>query len=59
MITRRTFTGALGAGIAAAGTPKAARRLHLGIGTYTYHSLSMDDMIARLTDQASDLHSYK
>jgi len=46
MITRRTF---LGASIAASSQLAiAARKLNLGIGTYTYHSLSMDDMIVQL-----------
>jgi len=44
MMTRRTFTQAL-----AAGTLSASYRLNIGIGTYTYHSLSLDDMITRLT----------
>ena len=30
------------------GTPGAAKKLNLGIGTYTYHSLSIDDMIVQL-----------
>jgi sugar phosphate isomerase/epimerase len=45
-ITRRAFT------IACAGVAgpllRAAGRLNIGIGTYTYHSLSIDDMIAQL-----------
>ena len=41
-MTRRTFGGAL----AAMAVP--GRKLNLGIGTYTYHSLSMDDMIVQL-----------
>src|ERR1700722_1268782 len=46
MITRRIFTTAA---IAAACRPLcAAGKLRLGIGTYTYHSLSMDDMIVQL-----------
>jgi len=46
MITRRTFTASA---IAAAACPvRAAGKLNLGIGTYTYHSLSIDDMIAQL-----------
>jgi sugar phosphate isomerase/epimerase len=43
MITRRGFTLALAARLHAAG------RLNIGIGTYTYHGVSLDDMIARLT----------
>ena len=42
MITRRAFTLALTAGL------RAAARLNIGIGTYTYHGVSLDDMIARL-----------
>jgi sugar phosphate isomerase/epimerase len=38
--TRRTFLLALGA----AGAP----RLRIGVGTYSYHSLSIDEMIVRL-----------
>src|SRR5882672_6975243 len=49
MITRRAFTLGLTAGI---GAPcvrlHAAVRLNIGIGTYTYHGVSLDDMIARL-----------
>jgi len=48
-MTRRTFAGTIGSAIAAAGLGEAAgRKLNLGIGTYTYHSLSIDDMIAQL-----------
>jgi sugar phosphate isomerase/epimerase len=40
----------LAAGSAAvAARAHAAAKLNIGIGTYTYHSLSMDDMIAQLT----------
>ncbi len=50
MLTRRTFTRSIAAGIGIAGTSALARpRLKIGIGTYTYHNLSMDDMIERLT----------
>jgi inosose dehydratase len=46
MLTRRLFTAAA---IAASGAPlRAAGGLTLGIGTYSYHSLSMDDMIVQL-----------
>src|ERR1700675_1854457 len=46
MTTRRAFTTAA---IAAACLPlSAAGKLNLGIGTYTYHSLSIDDMIVQL-----------
>jgi sugar phosphate isomerase/epimerase len=43
MITRRTFAQAF-----LAGTLLGADRLRLGIGTYTYHNLSIDEMIAQL-----------
>ena len=50
MMTRRAFTQALTLGIGAAGnSAHAASRLRIGIGAYTYHSLSIDDMITRLT----------
>jgi len=49
MFTRRAFAQALTLGIGVAGTSAhAASRLRIGIGTYTYHSLSIDDMITRL-----------
>jgi sugar phosphate isomerase/epimerase len=44
MVTRRTFAQTLAAGIAMAGSS----RLKIGIGTYTYHSLSIDEMIVQL-----------
>src|SRR5436190_20044623 len=44
MVTRRTFTAALASCL----TATAAGKLNLGIGTYTYHSLSLDDMIVQL-----------
>ena len=44
MMTRRTFTAAIASAVAA----PAAGKLKLGIGTYTYHSLSIDDMIVQL-----------
>lgn len=47
-MTRRTFTQVMAAGAASA-PMKAARRLRIGIGTYTYHGVSIDGMIARLT----------
>lgn len=48
MMTRRRFAGALAAGVAAPSRIPAAYRLNIGIGTYTYHSLSIDEMIQRL-----------
>jgi inosose dehydratase len=46
MMTRRSFakTVAAGAGM----NLLAANRLKIGIGTYTYHSLSIDDMVVQL-----------
>ena len=46
MITRRAF--ATSAAAAACLPLTAAGKLNLGIGTYTYHSLSLDDMIVQL-----------
>lgn len=49
-MTRRTFTQALAAGTGAIGARmQAAHRLNIGIGTYTYHGVPIDGMIARLT----------
>ena len=49
MMTRRTFAQTLAVTAAAAGKgADAPRRLRIGIGTYTYHNLSIDDMIGRL-----------
>lgn len=48
-MNRRTFSRVLGAGLAAAACRvEAAGRLNIGIGTFTYHNLSIDDMIAQL-----------
>ena len=49
MMTRRTFAQAVAAGIGAEAIARAAVQLNIGIGTYTYHNYSIDDMIARLT----------
>lgn len=49
MITRRAFQ--LGIACAAAGLGarlRAVNRLNIGVGAFSYHSLSMDDMIAQL-----------
>jgi sugar phosphate isomerase/epimerase len=46
-MTRRTFTGAITSAIAAVAAP-AGRKLNLGIGAYTYHSLSIEAMIVQL-----------
>jgi sugar phosphate isomerase/epimerase len=48
-MTRRAFTRALAAGAGAPAMVRAITRLKIGIGTYTYHNLSIDGMIARLT----------
>jgi sugar phosphate isomerase/epimerase len=47
MLTRRAFAQAVTFGAAGSGV-KAGSRLRIGIGTYTYHSLSIDEMITRL-----------
>ncbi len=48
-ITRRTFVQTLVAGLAATAVPShAATRLNVGIGTYSYHNLSIDQMIVQL-----------
>src|ERR1700683_2099317 len=50
MLTRRGFSRTVAGGIGVAGANAlAAPRLKIGIGTYTYHNYSIDDMIARLT----------
>jgi sugar phosphate isomerase/epimerase len=52
MMTRRTFTRTIthtmASAFASACTATAAGKLNLGIGTYTYHSLSIEDMIVQL-----------
>jgi len=47
-MTRRKFTQTLAAA-AVGGRGHAAYRLNIGIGTYTYHGVSIDGMIERLT----------
>lgn len=48
-MTRRTFGKLVAIGMAAAAMPvHASGKLNIGIGTYSYHSLSVDDMIAQL-----------
>jgi sugar phosphate isomerase/epimerase len=50
VITRRSLAVTLAGGITRfAARAAAATRLNIGIGTYTYHSLSIDAMIAELT----------
>ncbi len=46
-MTRRAFAQ-MAAGVLAEVRLAAAQRLNIGIGTYTYHSLSIDDMVTRL-----------
>ena len=49
-MNRRTFARTLTLGVGGFhAMAHASARLRIGIGTYTYHSLSMDDMIERLT----------
>jgi hypothetical protein len=49
MLTRREFAAALTATLASGGVRvRAQRRLNLGIGSYTYHRLSIDQMIVQL-----------
>lgn len=48
-MTRRAFTQTLAAGAGLGARLQAAHRLKIGIGTYTYHSVPIDGMIARLT----------
>jgi sugar phosphate isomerase/epimerase len=49
MPTRRSFITTLGLTLAATALPlRASSRLNLGIGTYSYHNLSLDDMIVQL-----------
>lgn len=49
MTTRRAFLATAAAGIVAAAQQlSAAYRLNIGIGTYSYHSLSMEAMIVQL-----------
>jgi inosose dehydratase len=48
-ITRRTFAKSLAAGLAATALPlHASTRLNVGIGTYSYHNLSLDQMIVQV-----------
>ena len=49
MITRRAFARAVAAGVAASALPlRAHGRLNIGVGAYSYHNLSIDDMIVQL-----------
>jgi len=48
-ITRRGFVKALTVGLAATAVPSwASTRLNVGVGTYSYHNLSLDEMIVQL-----------
>jgi sugar phosphate isomerase/epimerase len=53
-ISRRQFTLAMGAGLAGAGLAASAAgagwHLNIGIGTYSYHGLSMEAMVAQLSE---------
>jgi sugar phosphate isomerase/epimerase len=49
-ITRRSFVKTVAGGLAAIAVPlRAAAKLNVGIGTYSYHNLSMDEMIVQLS----------
>jgi sugar phosphate isomerase/epimerase len=45
--SRRAFCGTLGTALAMFG--KTSAPLNIGVGTFSYHTLSMDDMIVQLT----------
>lgn len=48
-MNRRSFVKTIASGTALAALPLDARsRLNIGIGTYSYHNLSVDDMIVQL-----------
>lgn len=47
-VTRRTFARVAAAGAGLAPLLKAAGHLRIGIGTYSYHNLSMEAMVAQL-----------
>jgi sugar phosphate isomerase/epimerase len=48
-MTRRQFAKLAAAGVALMARPlRAASKLRVGIGTYSYHNLSMDEMIVQL-----------
>ena len=50
MILRRRFSHLLGTAFAVTGfRAKAATRLNIGVGTFSYHTLSLDAMIEQLT----------
>jgi hypothetical protein len=47
-ITRRSFVKTVAGGLAATPLPLRAAAKNVGIGTYSYHNLSMDEMVVRL-----------
>lgn len=48
-ITRRSFVKTVAGGVAATALPlRAVAKLNVGIGAYSYHNLSMDEMIVQL-----------
>jgi len=50
MISRRAFVQSIADGAALAAAPlQANSRLNIGIGTFSYHNLSVDDMIVQLS----------
>jgi inosose dehydratase len=49
-MTRRSFVKTIAAGAAMVAVPlRAKRELNIGIGTYSYHNLSIDEMIVQLS----------
>jgi sugar phosphate isomerase/epimerase len=53
-MNRRAFHKVVAAGMAAPIALRAARRLRIGVGCYTYHALSVDAMIEELKKQKID-----
>ena len=50
-ITRREFAKTTGAGLLALTVPLASsKKLNVGIGTYSYHNLSMEEMVSQLEE---------
>ena len=51
MLTRRSFTRTIASSLAVAPVAlEGAPRLNIGIGTFSYHTLSIDDMIVQLRE---------
>lgn len=48
MLDRRTFTLTLGGALTRVPAARGAQRLNIGVGAFSYHSLSIDEMIERL-----------